>query len=70
MAVNAIEPPLSQALPVIERLAYFDPDLKQFVPVKADDPRLVGKDISVIAHGWAPGYHGWVDYEAEQRITS
>ncbi|WP_406694170.1 VCBS repeat-containing protein [Singulisphaera sp. Ch08] len=67
VAVNAIEPPLSQSLPVIQRLAYFDPNLKQFVPVQADDPRLVGKDISVIVHGWAPGYQGWVNYEATQK---
>ncbi|AGA31201.1 FG-GAP repeat domain-containing protein [Singulisphaera acidiphila] len=64
VAANAIEPPLSQALPVIQRLAYFDPTLKQFVPVQPDDPRLVGKDITVISHGWAPGYQGWVNYEA------
>ncbi|SIO26732.1 Repeat domain-containing protein [Singulisphaera sp. GP187] len=67
VAVNAIEPPLSQALPVIQRLAYFDPTLQQFVPVKPDDPRLVGKDITVISHGWAPGYQGWVNYEANTK---
>jgi hypothetical protein len=66
IAVNSIEPPLSQALPVLDRLAYYDPNLKQFVPVKANDPRLVGKDITVITHGWAPGYQDWVYHEAIQ----
>lgn len=67
VAVNAIESQLSQTLPAIERLAYFDPDMKKFVPVQADDPRLVGKDITVISHGWAPGYQDWVNYEANEK---
>jgi hypothetical protein len=66
-ALGSIEPPLSQNLPVIQRLAYFDPNTHKFVPVQPNDPRLVGKDITVISHGWAPGYQGWVDYEATQK---
>ena len=65
VAAGNLEPPLSQALPVLQRLAYYDPTSGQFVPVAADDPRLAGKDITVITHGWAPGYVDWVDHEAE-----
>src|SRR5262249_55092465 len=35
-----------------------------FQPVQPGDPRLVGKDITVLVHGWAPGYLDWVNYEA------
>lgn len=66
VAVNTFESALSQSLPVIQRLAYFDPKLQQFVPVLPNDPRLAGKDITVISHGWAPGYEGWVNYEADK----
>ena len=31
-----------------------------------DDSRLAGKDITVIVHGWAPGYLDWVNYEASK----
>ncbi len=64
VAVGSIEPPLSQALPVLQRLAYFDPTTQTFVPLQPDDPRLAGKDITVITHGWAPGYVDWVNHEA------
>jgi hypothetical protein len=64
VAVNNIEPPLSQDLPVLDRLAMFDRSTGQFVPVTANDPRLVGKDITVVTHGWAPGYIAWVNHEA------
>ena len=30
------------------------------------DSRLAGKDITVIVHGWAPGYLDWVNYEASK----
>jgi hypothetical protein len=64
---NNLEPPLSQTLPIIDRFAYYDPTTHQFVPVSPNDPRLVGKDITVITHGWAPGYADWVNYEATQK---
>ncbi len=63
-AVSSLEPPLSQDLPVLDRLALFDVATGTFVPVQANDPRLAGKDITVISHGWAPGYQDWVDHEA------
>jgi hypothetical protein len=54
----------------IERLAYFNYDPAtgqgQFVPVTPDDPRLVGKDVYVLVHGWAPGYIDWVNAAAAE----
>ena len=37
-----------------------------FQPVQPGDSRLAGKDITVIVHGWAPGYLDWVNYEASK----
>jgi hypothetical protein len=54
---------LSLSIPPIARLAILDATGK-FQPVQPNDPRLVGKDITVLVHGWAPGYQDWVDYEA------
>jgi hypothetical protein len=50
----------------IERLAYYDPDSGQFVPVTPDDPRLVDKDVYVLVHGWEPGYLNWVNAAAAE----
>ena len=66
VAVANLESPTSRALTPLQRLAYYDPASQKFVPIQADDPRLVGKDITVISHGWAPGYIGWVNYEAQK----
>jgi hypothetical protein len=54
------------SLTPIERLAYYDPASGQFVPVTPNDPRLVGKDVTVLVHGWAPGYIDWVNAAAAQ----
>ncbi|MGE3806758.1 MAG: FG-GAP repeat domain-containing protein, partial [Gemmataceae bacterium] len=50
-------------IPVLERLARFEPgstpfapSVSQWVTVSADDPNLAGKNIYFIAHGWAPGF--------------
>jgi hypothetical protein len=60
--------PGTPALTPIERLAYYDPSanmgMGQFVPVTPDDLRLVGKDVYVLVHGWAPGYIDWVNAAA------
>jgi|GEM_PF-1805583 len=66
VAVSEFQSQLSQSISPIDRLAYFDPKLQQFVPVQPNDPRLVGKNITVISHGWAPGYQDWVNYEADK----
>ncbi len=62
--------PSTPSLTPIERLAYYayDPDtgIGQFVPVTPDDPRLVGKDVYVLVHGWEPGYDAWVAAAAAQ----
>ena len=63
-ALAASANPISPSLTPIERLAYYDPTSGQFVPVTPDDPRLVGKDVYVLVHGWAPGYNTWVKKDA------
>ena len=50
----------------IQRLAYFDPSTGIFVPVSPNDPRLAGKDVTVLVHGWAPGYINWVKAAAKK----
>ena len=58
LAASANPNPLS--LTPIQRLAYYDPTSRQFVPVTRDDPRLVGKDVTVMVH-WLDrrlGHHG------------
>jgi hypothetical protein len=62
LAADARPSPLP--LTPIQRLAYFDVTTGQFVPVTPNDPRLVGKDVTVIVHGWAPGYITWVQNAA------
>jgi hypothetical protein len=49
----------------LDRLGYWDPATKQFTPVKQNDPRLAGKDVYVIVHGWAPGYENYVQRYAQ-----
>jgi hypothetical protein len=56
--------PIGLSLTPIQRLAYYDPSSGQFVLVTPDDPRLVGKDVYVLVHGWAPGYNTWVQKDA------
>ncbi len=66
LSASASSLPLSLSIPPIQRLAYYDSTSCQFVPVVADDPRLVGKDVVVLVHGWAPGYIQWVQAAAAQ----
>ncbi|WP_165234669.1 FG-GAP repeat domain-containing protein [Aquisphaera insulae] len=66
---NGISSTSSPSLTPLQRLAIFDPLSKTFQPVVQNDPRLVGKDISVLVHGWAPGYVNWVDAEAAKGLT-
>ena len=63
-ALAAFANPNTPSLTPIQRLAYYDPATGDFVPVTPDDPRLVGKDVSVLVHGWAPGYIEWVQNAA------
>ena len=58
--------PLSLSIPPIQRLAIYDTASGTFQPVQPGDSRLAGKDITVIVHGWAPGYLDWVNYEASK----
>ncbi len=53
--------PVPSLLTPLERLGLYVPATGQFVPVTANDPSLVGKDVYVIVHGWAPGYDTWVN---------
>ncbi len=56
------------SLTPIERLAYYDPTSttgQYFTPVSPNDPRLVGKDVYVLVHGYAPGYRDWVTNAAD-----
>ncbi len=64
-------PPPTTATPLtpIQRLGYYDKSTGQFVSIKANDPRLVGKDVYVIVHGWAPGYDQWVAAAAAKGQT-
>ncbi|HEY2154204.1 MAG TPA: VCBS repeat-containing protein, partial [Isosphaeraceae bacterium] len=49
------------ALTPLQRLGYYDKSTGQFVAVTADDPKLKGKDVYVIAHGWSLGYSDWAN---------
>ena len=52
--------PPSADIPLLERLARYDRTSKTFVPVAAGS--VAGPaNLYVLAHGWAPGYRGWVD---------
>jgi pimeloyl-ACP methyl ester carboxylesterase len=55
----------SAPLQPIQRLARFQYDpvtgAPEFVPVVANDPNLVGKDVIVLVHGWAADYSYWVN---------
>jgi hypothetical protein len=69
VAVAVFNSPSSLSIPPIDRLAIYVPTSATsgtFEPVQPGDPRLVGKDITVLVHGWAPGYLDWVQYEAAQ----
>lgn len=47
-------------IPVLERLALFDPSTGIFGTVAAGSIPA-GKNVYVMSHGWAPGYKSWVD---------
>jgi hypothetical protein len=61
--------PLPAPLTPLQRLGLYIPATGQFVPVNANDPRLAGKDVYVIVHGWAPGYDKWVAAAAAKGQT-
>ena len=61
--------PLPAPLTPLQRLGLYNPATGQFVQVNANDPRLAGKDVYVIVHGWAPGYDKWVAAAAAKGQT-
>ncbi|QEH38963.1 hypothetical protein OJF2_75750 [Aquisphaera giovannonii] len=66
---NGLASATPASLTPLQRLAIYDPGSGKFLPVQQNDSRLVGKDITVLVHGWAPGYSDWVQYAAQQGTT-
>ena len=56
---------LTPEVPVLSRLARFVPGpvpaVSNWVAVNPADPTLAGKNVYVVAHGWAPGFEDMVD---------
>jgi pimeloyl-ACP methyl ester carboxylesterase len=57
--------PLSAFTYPYQRLGLYDPTSNSFVPVTPNDSRLVGKNVTVLVHGWAAGYETWVNAAAK-----